>query len=558
MANAATADTPNPTFPSYPGLCTICGKTGEFHFGDQRSVRESYPCPHCRFPLRWRDQASLMLDQFGNGQVLSFNELVAGGHLDHLDIYEPALRGPFTRQLTGRPNYTRSYFWPDRAPGSIGEGGVRCENLTALTFSDNSFDLIITSDVMEHLLDIDAAFREITRVLKPGGVHIFSIPTHYPLPDKTVARVVLQDGEEVNVLPPVYHNSGDGTKCIVYHDYGTDLPAIIDRHGSRTSIIRRMGSVDPCVRNATFITRKLDAPVANATAAPAKAIPAPARPAGKRGTPSVECPICGSHDFEEFNGRRNARCSQCRSVERHRLMAMVLEHHALFRDDLRVFHIAPEPTLARKFGELLGDNYVAFDLKRDGPAGKGRPQIDLCTDLAGFEAKSFDVVIHNHVMALVPCDVTGVMRELDRILKDDGHHLFSVAMRGEYTQEDLSPDLPAAERQRLFGGPENMRMFGRHSIEDMLNTLWGKGHYFLNPLELFGPEALTKACIPETAWTGAPNNHGVYYNRAPREAPQRPLAPGVRLKTGADAPPAPRRPAPSPPRANRPSSSSRR
>ena len=39
------------------------------------------------------------------------------------------------------------------------------------TFADASFDLVITSDVFEHVLDPSRGFSEIARTLRPSGVH---------------------------------------------------------------------------------------------------------------------------------------------------------------------------------------------------------------------------------------------------------------------------------------------------------------------------------------------------------------------------------------------------
>merc|ERR1711920_563495 len=43
----------------------------------------------------------------------------------------------------------------------------------AVPFPDNSFDVVIMSDVLEHLLDLKKALREVARVLKPGGVFLY-------------------------------------------------------------------------------------------------------------------------------------------------------------------------------------------------------------------------------------------------------------------------------------------------------------------------------------------------------------------------------------------------
>jgi ubiquinone/menaquinone biosynthesis C-methylase UbiE len=49
----------------------------------------------------------------------------------------------------------------------------------ALPFEDSSFDLITCLEVLEHLEDDEKAVREISRVLKPGGYLIASVPSQY-------------------------------------------------------------------------------------------------------------------------------------------------------------------------------------------------------------------------------------------------------------------------------------------------------------------------------------------------------------------------------------------
>jgi ubiquinone/menaquinone biosynthesis C-methylase UbiE len=49
---------------------------------------------------------------------------------------------------------------------------VRCE-AAALPFDDSSFDLVFGHAVLHHLTDLDGAFREFRRVLRPGGTVVF-------------------------------------------------------------------------------------------------------------------------------------------------------------------------------------------------------------------------------------------------------------------------------------------------------------------------------------------------------------------------------------------------
>lgn len=242
---------------AYFGICNLCGLKDEFVRGEGHSVREAFRCPGCRAALRYRDQAALILDEFARGRSIFLRNLVSSGGMNGVAIFETALHGPFVNVFKGHDGYVQSYFWPDRPLGEIGPQGVRNEDLTQLTSAADSFDLVITSDVMEHLYDIRAAFSEIARVLKRGGVHIFTIPNAWPLPERTEARVAIVDGAEQHIKPARYHISGDGSPCLVYHDYGADIVDIIAETGCQTQIVRRHSPIDPCYVNATFISRKM-------------------------------------------------------------------------------------------------------------------------------------------------------------------------------------------------------------------------------------------------------------------------------------------------------------
>jgi SAM-dependent methyltransferase len=125
-------------------------------------------------------------------------------------------------------NYSLSYFFHDTPTGSYYDG-ARCENLEKMTFESNTFDIFITQDVFEHVNHPNVAFREIERVLKPGGFHIFTVPLYRNL-QVTRPRIVEKDGEIQHLLEPVYHGnpiSSEGS--LVTFDYGTDISELIFR-----------------------------------------------------------------------------------------------------------------------------------------------------------------------------------------------------------------------------------------------------------------------------------------------------------------------------------------
>lgn len=51
----------------------------------------------------------------------------------------------------------------------------------ALPFADDSFDLIVSHQVFEHIRDTELACRELARVLRPGGLSIHVFPSRFRL-----------------------------------------------------------------------------------------------------------------------------------------------------------------------------------------------------------------------------------------------------------------------------------------------------------------------------------------------------------------------------------------
>jgi ubiquinone/menaquinone biosynthesis C-methylase UbiE len=57
---------------------------------------------------------------------------------------------------------------------------LSCMDVTRLPFKDNSFDLIVCSEVLEHIPDHDQALSELVRILKPGRTLVVSVPRFGP------------------------------------------------------------------------------------------------------------------------------------------------------------------------------------------------------------------------------------------------------------------------------------------------------------------------------------------------------------------------------------------
>jgi SAM-dependent methyltransferase len=58
---------------------------------------------------------------------------------------------------------------------------VIVSQIGSLPFADGAFDLVCALDIVEHVDDDDGAMRELSRVIKPGGVLLISAPLHAAL-----------------------------------------------------------------------------------------------------------------------------------------------------------------------------------------------------------------------------------------------------------------------------------------------------------------------------------------------------------------------------------------
>lgn len=195
------------------GYCPCCKKKTTF-LAEGYWLRDEYKCQNCNSKPRNRALSKVLKELYPD--------------YERLRIHESSPSRRQIRMLTKEcDNYTYSYFYEDIPLGQPLEDGGINENLEKLTFKDNSFDIFITQDVMEHVLDPEKAFQEIERVLDKGGIHIFTTPIY--LFTKTRPRVKYDGEKWINILPPVYHGnpiSEEGS--LVTYDWGDDIAEFID------------------------------------------------------------------------------------------------------------------------------------------------------------------------------------------------------------------------------------------------------------------------------------------------------------------------------------------
>lgn len=204
--------------------CHICGKVNDFEIAEDATLYRDATCSNCGASLRTSDVADVILKEYGE-EYTSLAE--AEDMLPFRTVLNASTSGYIHEYLKFYPEYISGEYFDGVKSGQYKEG-ILCVDLCNIPFGDNSIDLVISEDVFEHVKDYEEGFREVYRVLRPNGRHIFTVPLHENR--KTVSRI--------GNPKQVFH--GDpirGGGCIVYTDFGNDIQKLLEECGFSSTIV---------------------------------------------------------------------------------------------------------------------------------------------------------------------------------------------------------------------------------------------------------------------------------------------------------------------------------
>jgi SAM-dependent methyltransferase len=246
--------------------CWACGRFGQVHvfpvYTPEMSVghgftpemtryydlREGRRCRNCGCSLRAQHIAKTLVKLYGEGRCRSFVQLCR----------QEKFRSMAIAEINGC-SFLRQYM--DEVPGvryseyGSTDPAVPSEDILNLSYPDKSFDLVLTSDSLEHIPDVDRALAEVRRVLRVGGRHVFTIPVLWDR-EKTVVRAYVNErGETVHLLPPCYHGGSLNVEdCLAFYEYGRDVADRVRAAGF--DVVVESSPKNPAV--STFVSRRLD------------------------------------------------------------------------------------------------------------------------------------------------------------------------------------------------------------------------------------------------------------------------------------------------------------
>lgn len=219
------------------GYCPICEKNTRFVASDPW-LRDHLLCSSCGSIPRERALMHVISSCLPNWRTLDIHES------------SPVARGTSVKLAREAPGYLSSQYDPNVPRGAIDSvRGFRCEDLAAQTFPDESFDLVVTQDVFEHLPDPGCSIAEIARTLRPGGFHIASVPIVRKWEASRRRVSFAQDGTLTHHYPAEYHgNPVDEKGSLVTVDWGYDIGAFLTQNSGMPTVLFHINDINMGIR----------------------------------------------------------------------------------------------------------------------------------------------------------------------------------------------------------------------------------------------------------------------------------------------------------------------
>ncbi len=152
---------------------------------------------------------------------------LAGPENRDFDVYAPEYTTPFADRMREHfPKFVGSeYFENAEQLAQYQKQHPDCahQDVLALTYPDNSFDLYISSEVIEHVPSVPKTLSEAQRILRPGGYLIATFPFSYVHEQSHHKARLTKDGIEYLTDPEYHGNPMSDKGSLVFSIPGWDI-----------------------------------------------------------------------------------------------------------------------------------------------------------------------------------------------------------------------------------------------------------------------------------------------------------------------------------------------
>jgi SAM-dependent methyltransferase len=205
------------------GQCPLCRRATVFELpsqarGEPANLREELVCRGCGLNARVRAALALLIEALAerSGPVY-LTEQASPAFVWMQQRFPDVLGSEYTEDPVLRLRLQR-YL------GTLGgQGSLRFEDVTALSFADASLAAVASFDVLEHVPDYPRALAEFARVLVPGGRLVLTAPFLDDAPATLTRARISPEGDVEHLQPPEYHGDPVAGGVLCFYHFGWDL-----------------------------------------------------------------------------------------------------------------------------------------------------------------------------------------------------------------------------------------------------------------------------------------------------------------------------------------------
>lgn len=332
-----------------------------------------------------------------------------------------------------------------------------------IPYPDNTFDLIITSHVLEHVPDYKKALREFHRVLKEKGYLIMLVPSLYEL-DETFEEPQVNTPE----LKRRYNKQFDHYRYFSPRELYDDL-----EDAGLTTIREHERIYEDNPEQAARYAIAHD-PLFVAIKTGNGKLP-PRIEEARRG--EDHCNIC-NQDVTYYTSHDNDKiCPRCQSTSNERLQYQTLKEY--LSKDVKLLHLNPTRNLEEKLEKTCQyDSIENHKTRKQGTLGKilgdnnDLLEDNIIAKLRTIKKETYDIIISIHTLDKTRQDML-LLDELQRTLKKGEKLIIRENMDLEL-EKKIDEDYLRKNtklRHMFLGNQDAIRLYGK----DLLQTLEKKG-----------------------------------------------------------------------------------